>query len=184
MVYSEKLNAVRARKHRRENYERLQTSKMDIVKCDMCQLAVLPTEIVGFDFDHIDPSKKHKSISYMVECNYSWQNTILPEIAKCRLLCVICHVIHTKNQKKDEVKIVCRKRKHYVLPRNRNNKESEICENGFKKRPTKEELFELVKGYSFVDVGKMYGVCYTTIIKWCKKEGIPHKRRKLMEESE
>lgn len=55
----------------------------------------------------------------------------------------------------------------------------EIREKG--ERPTKEELYDLVIKNSFVDVGIMYGVQPSTIIEWCKKEGIPHKRQKLME---
>ena len=60
-----------------------------------------------------------------------------------------------------------------------NQEELEIKPKG--ERPTKEELFTLVVKYSFKNVGKMYGVWDTAIIRWCKEEGIPFKRRELME---
>lgn len=46
-------------------------------------------------------------------------------------------------------------------------------------RPSKEELFELIKTKSFVDIGKMFGVADNTIKKWCKKEGIPSTKKEL-----
>ena len=144
----------------------------------MCERLVLEAETAGFDFDHIDQQEKHFCISYMVHKGYSWEHSIFPEIEKCRLLCAICHTLHTQDQNNDEnIKNVCRKRKRYTLAQNK--EEIKIVEKG--ERPTKDELYELVLRYSFVAVGKRYGVNNKTIIYWCIKEGIPHKRRKLME---
>lgn len=42
-------------------------------------------------------------------------------------------------------------------------------------RVSKEELIELISKYSFVKIGKMYGVSDTTIRKWCRKYGIETK---------
>ncbi len=184
--YSDNEHALYRRKKKRKNKEKLQKLKLDFGKCLLCQNPVLEGETAGFDFDHIDRLQKHRTISEMVHSGYSWEHSIFPEIEKCRLLCAICHVIHTQEQnmqtRNENVAIVCRKRKRYHLPLNRNKKKLEIHENG--ERPTKEELHKLVKRRTFVDVGKMYGVEPSTIIYWCKKQGIPHKRIKLMEESE
>ncbi len=160
--------------------------KLNIGKCEICQREVSEAETPGFEFDHIDRVTKHRGISDLVRRSYAWENTILPEIEKCRLLCAICHVMHTqeqngslRNENEKEINI-SRKRKYYNLPINRNKEELEICVKG--ERPTKEELYDLVKKHTFVEVGKRYRVSAKTIVNWCKKEGIPHKRRKLMEE--
>lgn len=46
-------------------------------------------------------------------------------------------------------------------------------------RPSKEELFELIKSKSFVQIGKDYGVSDNAIRKWCKYYGLPYRRRDL-----
>ena len=179
--YSNRIATVQLRKRNRENYDKLNELKLDIGKCEICKRIVLERETSGFDFDHIDQTEKHHAISKMVSFGYSWENTILPEIDKCRLLCANCHRIHTQEQnmqsKNENVTIVSRKRKRYQLPRNK--EELEIRDKG--ERPTKDELYALVLKYTFVDVGKPYGVTDQTIINWCKKEKIPHTRRQLME---
>ncbi len=178
-VYSEKCKVVQLRKIVRKNKEKLRKLKLDIGKCETCQRPVLEAETPGFEFDHIDRVTKHYEISFLVCKGYAWENNILPEIDKCRLVCAICHVMHTQEQNKDE-KRICRKRKYYYLPRDRTKEELDICLKG--ERPTKDDLYDLVKKYTFTEVGKRYQVSGRTIINWCKKEGIPHKRRKLMEE--
>jgi len=48
------------------------------------------------EFDHIDPSRKHKPISRLVTTGYSWASEVLrAEIRKCRILCANCHRKHT-----------------------------------------------------------------------------------------
>jgi len=44
-----------------------------------------------------------------------------------------------------------------------------------KNRPSKEELYKLLKENTFTEVGRMYGVADNTIRKWCKRYDIPHK---------
>jgi len=188
--YSETIGVVQNRKRKRENYDKLTELKLDperFGKCEMCKRGVLPGEISGFDFDHKNPTEKHHGISKLASRGFSWEKTILPEIDKCRLLCTNCHRLHTQKQQmqsnsKNEKSIfinsiVSRKRKQYQLPRNK--EELEIRDKG--ERPTREELYALVLKYSFKNVGKIYGVYDTTIVCWCKKSGIPHKRRKLMD---
>lgn len=43
-------------------------------------------------------------------------------------------------------------------------------------RPTKEELFDMLKTLSFVEVGRMYNVSDNSVRKWCKNYGIPHRK--------
>lgn len=48
-------------------------------------------------------------------------------------------------------------------------------------KPSKENLLELIKTKSFVEVGKMFGVSDNNIRKWCKKYGIPSTKKELRE---
>ena len=42
--------------------------------------------------------------------------------------------------------------------------------------PSREELKELIRNYSFVDLGIKYGVSDKAIVKWCKKEQLPYRK--------
>ena len=61
------------------------------------------------------------------------------------------------------------------------SKNGNICQkcNGLSqqkvKRPTKEELYKLLKENNFSIVGKIYGISDTTIRRWCISYGIPSK---------
>lgn len=46
-------------------------------------------------------------------------------------------------------------------------------------RPSKETLFNMIKIYSFVDIGKSFGVSDNTIRKWCKFYGLPYRKSDL-----
>ena len=48
-------------------------------------------------------------------------------------------------------------------------------------RPSKEELFELIKTKHFTTIGEMYGVKDNTIRKWCKNYGLPSTKKELRE---
>lgn len=43
-------------------------------------------------------------------------------------------------------------------------------------RPTREQLKELIRVKSFVDIGKLYGVTDNSIRKWCKAYNLPNKK--------
>lgn len=42
--------------------------------------------------------------------------------------------------------------------------------------PTKEQLQEEIQKYSFVELGKKYGVTDNAVRKWCKSYGLPYKK--------
>lgn len=53
---------------------------------------------VVLDFDHVDPSTKHKTVARMVGGGtYSWAR-VLEEIGKCQVLCANCHRRRTHEQ--------------------------------------------------------------------------------------
>ena len=67
------------------------------VEGELCGLNGSP---YALEFDHIEPSEKYRTASgkklspaEMVK-DYSLQ-TVLSEIAKCRVLCANCHAVHT-----------------------------------------------------------------------------------------
>lgn len=48
-------------------------------------------------------------------------------------------------------------------------------------RPSKEELFELIKTKPFTVIGEMYGVKDNAIRRWCKTYGLPSTKKELRE---
>lgn len=46
-------------------------------------------------------------------------------------------------------------------------------------QPTREELKELIRTKSFVDVGKIYNVSDNSIRKWCKKNKLPFTKKEI-----
>lgn len=46
-------------------------------------------------------------------------------------------------------------------------------------RPTREQLKNFIRNISFIEIGKRYNVSNSTIIKWCKKEGLPTTKKEI-----
>lgn len=53
------------------------------------------TEPLLLEFDHL--RDKEHNLGDMVRCGYSW-NRILAEIAKCEVVCVVCHRYRTRER--------------------------------------------------------------------------------------
>ncbi len=49
------------------------------------------------------------------------------------------------------------------------------------KCPSKDILLELISNYSFVQIGKQYGVSDNTVRKWCKKYNLPYRYNDIKE---
>jgi hypothetical protein len=82
------------------------------------------------------------------------------------------------------------KNKDYVIcPKCNKNlmyKDSKMCvkchhdfDRKVKDRPTYEELLELIKNKSFIQIGKMYGVSDNAVRKWCKSYNLPYKQNDI-----
>lgn len=54
-----------------------------------------------------------------------------------------------------------------------------IRQRKVKDRPSKEELSELIKTKSFVEVGKMYGVSDNSVRHWCKSYNLPYRKKDI-----
>ena len=44
---------------------------------------------------------------------------------------------------------------------------------------SKEELIELLRRYSFLQIGKIYNVSDNAVRKWCKKYNLPYRRKEV-----
>jgi len=46
-------------------------------------------------------------------------------------------------------------------------------------RPTREELKYLIRNFTFVEIGKQFGVADNTIKKWCKAMNLPSRKKDI-----
>ena len=67
-----------------------------------CEVCGYNTHPAALQFDHIDPTTKYRTKSGkvvhpsdMIKGNRYSLETVLVEIAKCRVLCANCHAVHT-----------------------------------------------------------------------------------------
>mgnify|MGYP006410788261 CR=1 FL=1 len=79
--------------------------KLKIGACEICKRKLeKEEECCAFDFDHIDAKLKQDSISKMTDSYPLKQffNCISEELSKCRLICCMCHVDHTRKQRREK----------------------------------------------------------------------------------
>ena len=161
-------------------------------KCSMCGYNKC---IEALDFHHLDSSEKDFGISAKGYTR-SWE-IVKQELDKCVLLCANCHrELHSKEKDlvwtiNDETqKIESSLTKYYCTKCNKelnDQTKTGLCLDCYKKSltnsnyPNKEELFELIKIQTFVDIGKTYGVSDNSIRALCKKYNIPSTKKELKE---
>jgi hypothetical protein len=79
--------------------------KLKIGECTLCKCKVKgEKECCAFDFDHTDTELKRDAISKMVN-GYPLKRffeCIDVEVAKCRLICCLCHHLHTREQEREK----------------------------------------------------------------------------------
>lgn len=51
--------------------------------------------------------------------------------------------------------------------------------NAIERKIKRDELKSLIRYMSFTDIGKRYGVSYTTIKGWCKHYNLPHRKEDI-----
>jgi len=68
------------------------TYKINMGFCQVCDLECVEGIEICFDWDHVDPSDKKSSISDLIGRS---EAMIDDELRKCRLLCCFCHFTHT-----------------------------------------------------------------------------------------
>lgn len=95
-TYCKICQSYRAKLNRLKNYEFLTNLKLELEKCELCEIQVTKETATCFDFDHL--RDKTCSISNYVRINHDTSDKMLAESEKCRLLCCKCHRIHTASQ--------------------------------------------------------------------------------------
>jgi len=81
---------------------------VDAIKLNAgCEMCGYNEYACALQFDHIDPSTKYRTRNGnlvhpadMIKGGRYALNTILAEIAKCRVLCANCHAVYTHTQQR------------------------------------------------------------------------------------
>ena len=97
--------AQRIAKHQRmvidEKIAFVDARKMEIGKCADCELAVWPEACHIFVFAHIDASTKTEGVARICNRHHKLETArpmLEEEMAKCRLLCCVCHSKETRER--------------------------------------------------------------------------------------
>lgn len=85
-------------------------SIVDRIKTDRgCELCGYDAYACALEFDHLDPATKYRTrtgksvhLADMIKGGRYGLQTILAEIAKCRVLCAVCHAVHTHTVQRKE----------------------------------------------------------------------------------
>lgn len=153
-----------------------------------CQKCGYNKDVPGaYVFHHRNPMEKE----FMISRYRRSIESLKKEADKCDLLCANCHAevhdIERKlsrkavgkeyrlRQKKLLKKRKCLKCYVEFKPRNSNQKYCQLScsvRRKVKHRPTASELQELLKSYSWVAVGRKYGVSDNAVRKWARKYGV------------
>lgn len=133
-------------------------------QCDICGLTKWQDKEIILQLDHINGDHFDNRIENL------------------RILCPNCHV---------QTDTYGKRKKSYKLPEqpcacgNKKGRKSAQCVTcqglNCRKaiRPSKEELLELIKTTSFVQIGKMYGVTDNAVRKWCKDYSLPYQLKNI-----
>jgi hypothetical protein len=151
-------------------------------KCQKCGYNKIQY-LNAFDFHHRDPSIKTSDISTF---RTSYENLLL-EVDKCDLLCSRCHAeIHEDLEVKKRQKIkfikcpICHK--NFKSLRSKRIFCSQSCANKSRwktKRPNKQQLHEMLKTMTYVNIAKKYHISDTTVRNWAKLDNIEIKKNNI-----
>lgn len=178
-----------------------QRRKNNLVKFlgNKCCLCGYKKSNAALEFHHLDPKSKKYQLS-SGNCHNIQED--IEEAKKCILVCSNCHrEIHeglyqnedlTKYQNFDEEieKLLLKTEDKYYCSKCRieitKYSKSGMCHkciSSVKQKvqnlPSREELKELIKNKSFVEIGKDYNVSDNAIRKWCKNYNLPSTKREI-----
>jgi hypothetical protein len=149
-------------------------------KCCKCGYAKY-SEVL--EFHHKDPSQKLFDICGMNMTKYS-KDILKKEVDKCDLLCANCHRethVESKNEFKYEPKKYRKTIKCAVCKNKTKNKLycSPECfaKSKILNKPTKADLQNLLKDYTYIELTEKLKVSRTTIFKWASEYGLTNNNK-------
>ena len=176
-------NVTAARKKRKRELVYIMGGKCALCGYDKC--------IAALEFHHIDKGRKERQLS-SGNC-YSWEEDI-EEVKKCVLVCSNCHreieafdlIVETSFDEEKCKEITEQKKQEKSTNKCKQcGKEIDVhafyCSECWRllsrktKRPSREELKNLIRCNSFTAIARMFDVSDNAIKKWCKSYGLPHK---------
>ena len=118
-----------------------------------------------------------KKLCPLCKTNYMWKGSSMCKECRNRLLA----------EKKKEPKIYTPRETRDICPVcgvNLKRKKSKMCSECYKKErckniPPKEELESLIYDIPFMQIGRMYGVNGNSVRRWCKKYGLPYRKKDM-----
>lgn len=186
------------------NYEHVKASRTRLkerivyVMGSKCQQCGYDKCISALELHHVNPQEKEFTVS--ANANRSW-STIVPEIAKCTLVCANCHreieaglisspPISFNQDKADEISNLIEDIKthkiNYCIDCGKEiYKGAQRCPECAAKakrtveRPNREELKEMIRTIPFTHISKKYNVSDKAITKWCIAENLPHRKKDI-----
>lgn len=155
-----------------------------------------------YDFHHINPEEKEFGIA----CGGSTKakEKIAHEAKKCIMVCSNCHrlIEHTNliqqpminnfneslfyetiSKEIEEQKKIQKKRRSKIKKNNITNKKEGVVRHNVV-YPTREQLKDMIRHMSFIEIGEIYGFTDNAIRKWCRKMDLPDKKRDIKEYSD
>lgn len=172
--------------------------KLNLIKVcgDKCNLCGYNKTIAALEFHHINPENKSYGIASMGTCHQL--ETDLKEVQKCILVCANCHreihdglysqeeLIKNKIYLDDIANELIQERdgkKHYCPSCGKEiSSGANFCNTCARKnnrivedRPDREELKQLIRKYTFTELGRKYGISDNSVRKWCKLVNLPHR---------
>ena len=175
---------------------------------DKCNLCGYNRVINSLEFHHINPQEKEYGIAANGTCHNLEKD--LQEVKKCILVCANCHrEIHAGLYSFQELqekqifnqdiadKLILQKKQQYEKkeyfcincgkPITSSSKThlcascSQVERRVVQERPSREELKQLIQNYSFVELGRQFGVSDNAIRKWCKQVELPFRKKDIQQ---
>lgn len=154
----------------------------------------------ALEFHHLDPQEKDFTLSTNANIGF---DKAKEEIKKCILVCANCHrEIHANMLNVDTIKSSYDENKAKEIEEELyqlKHKQIFYCKDCGKEisrgaercptctslqsrlveRPSKEELKNLIRNFSFLAIGKQYNVSDNAIRKWCIAYNLPSKKKEI-----
>ena len=188
------------------NFRRRRKANLIQVLGCKCTLCGYDKCVGALEFHHIEPENKSYQLS-TGNCHSLKED--LEEAKKCLLVCANCHrEIHTTDIYKgvnlfdyqifdeekaqallDDLNPIKRKCSQCGVSITRYSQSGlcEICSRKTRRiveRPSREELKDLIRNLSFVEIGKQFQVSDNAIRKWCDSYNLPRKKADIIKYSD